>query len=77
MRAYIINIQTGSRKKGNFTRTRSIPLSSKEKVRNWIKLNPCGNNNTNITIKDNIKQKTVSMKKGVGTRFGRNIKDLI
>ena len=77
--AYVVNIQTGSKKPtkrnpyGNFTRTQSIPLPNKERVRKWIKRNPVGNANTNITIKNTRTKKTSRMKKGTGYYWGRNI----
>ena len=71
--AYIVNIQTGSRTKGNFTKTQSTPLPNKERVRKWIKRNPVGNSNTNITIKNTRTKKTSRMKKGTGYYWGRNI----
>ena len=71
--AYIVNIQTGSKAKKNFTRSQSIALSNKEKVRAWIKRNNTGNINTQITIKNTISKKILRTTKGSGAFYGRNI----
>jgi len=71
---YIVNIQTGSRSKGNFTRVRSTQLPNKARVRAWIKRNPVGNSNTKISIKNTVSKKIEKMSKGRGYYWGRNIK---
>ena len=71
--AYIVTIQSGSKSRRNFARAQSIPLPNKERVRAWIKRNPVGNINTNITIKNTTTKKTLKMKKGTGYYWGRNI----
>jgi len=71
--AYIVNIQTGSKAKKNFTRSQSIALSNKEKVRAWIKRNNTGNINTQITIKNTISKKILRTTKGSGAFYGRNV----
>ena len=70
---YIVNIQTGTRKKKNFTRVQSTPLANKEKVRAWVKRNPVGNVNTKVTIKNTKTNKIVTKSKGSAMFFGRNI----
>ena len=67
--AYIVNIQTGTGK--NFCRTCSTPLSSKEKVRRWIRKNPLGNTNTKVTIKNTITKRTITTTKAGGYMFGK------
>jgi|TARA_Y100000310_G_C20494540_1_gene720859 hypothetical protein len=67
--AYIINIQTGKGK--NFTRTRSVPLPNKKRVRSWVKRNPVGNINTKITIRNTRTKRTITTTKGWGQYYGR------
>ena len=71
--AYIVNIQTGSRSKGNFSRSQSIPLPNKTRVRAWIKRNPTGNAKTQISIKNTVSKKIQKMAKGSGYYWGRNL----
>ena len=70
---YIVNIQTGSRGRGNFARVQSTPLPNKERVRAWVKRNPVGNVNTKLTIKNTRTNKTITKTKGRAVFFGRNI----
>ena len=67
--AYIVNIQTGSRARKSFTRSQSIALSNKAKVRAWIKRNNVGNINTQITIKNTISKKILRITKGSGASY--------
>lgn len=70
---YIVDIQTGSRSRGNFSRSKSILLPNKIRVRNWVKRNPIGNIRTPITIKDTKTNKTIKTTKAGGSIFGWNI----
>jgi len=70
---YKVFISTGKRGSKNYTSMGSTPLPNKARVRAWIKRNPVGNSNTNITIKNTISKKTISMKKEKGYYWGRNI----
>ena len=74
---YIVNIQTGSRSRNNFTRSQSIPLSNKEKVRRWIARNPVGNLRTKVTIRNILTKKTITTTKAGGSIFGSKLKDEI
>jgi len=71
--AYIVDIQTGSRARKNYTRSCSVPLPNKDRVRNWVKRNPVGNIRTPITIKNTRTNKTIITTKAGGGIFGWNI----
>jgi len=71
---YVVHIQAGSRNRGKFSRMQSTPLSSKEKVRNWIKRNPLGNYKTEVTIRDLLKNRTVTTTKSGGSLYGLSFK---
>jgi len=68
MTRYIVKIQIGKGK--NLTRTHSTPLSSKAKVRRWIKRNPVGNLRTKVVIKDKFKKTNFTTTKAGGSVWG-------
>jgi|TARA_Y100000310_G_scaffold59038_1_gene54363 hypothetical protein len=71
--AYKVFISTGKRGSKNYTSTGSTPLSNKAKVRAWIKRNPVGNINTKVKITNTVSKKIVTMSKGRGYMYGRNL----
>ena len=71
--AYKVFISTGKRGSKNYTSPGSTPLSNKAKVRAWIKRNPVGNINTKVKITNTVSKKIVTMSKGRGYMYGRNL----
>jgi hypothetical protein len=66
--AYVVKIETGKGKKR--TVSQSIPLSSKEKVRRWVKRNPVGRNSTEVTIRNTRKKTTKKTTKAGASTYG-------
>ena len=66
--AYIINIQTGKGK--SVTRSRSIPLPNKKRVRAWAKRSPVGNSRTKVKIKNTRTKRTITTTKAGATIYG-------
>ena len=71
--AYKVFISTGKKGSKNYTSMGSTPLPNKARVRAWIKRNPVGNVNTEVSIKNTVSKKIEKMSKGRGYYWGRNL----